>query len=109
MNSTTTTYSSLSHAQRISAFVVATQYMENYGDSKNPYWKAKGGSDCLVIGAPDAEAAAKAVEAVLVNDSYNQEWVIGTDTHATWEATLPEDAEYRAFLIECVRVVQYTP
>jgi hypothetical protein len=105
----TTTYSSLTPAQRTSAFVIGTQYMENYGDSEAPYWKAKGGYDYIVIGAPDADAAAKAVDAVLLNDSYNQEWVIATDTHAQWETTLPTDAEYRGFVIGSAKVIEYTP
>ena len=106
---TTTTYSSLTTAQRTSAFFVVTQYMENYGDSAAPHWKAKGGYDYIVIGAPDAAAAAKAVDAVLLNDSHNREWIIATDTHAQWEATLPKDAEYRGFVIGSAKVIEYTP
>lgn len=102
---TTTTYASLSPAQLTTAFVVCTQYKENYGDSTKPYWKFKGGSDYVVIGAANAEEASKAVEAVLVNDDYSQEWVLGTDTHAEWVATLPEEANHREFLIGCARVV----
>lgn len=105
----TTTYSSLTLAQRTAAIVVGTQYMENYSDTATPHWKAKGGYDYIVVGAPDAAAAVKAVEAVLVNDSHNWEWVLTTDTHAEWESHLPEDAEYRGFLMETARVVQYTP
>lgn len=102
---TTTTYASLSPAQLTTAFVVCTQYKENYGDSTKPYWKFKGGSDYVVIGAANAEEASKAVEAVLVNDDYSQEWVLGTDTHAEWVATLPEEANHREFLIGCARVI----
>lgn len=28
--------------------LIVTQYMENYGDSKNPYWKFKGGDEYII-------------------------------------------------------------
>jgi hypothetical protein len=32
--------------------VISTQYYDNYGDSKDPHWKAKGGSDYKIKNVP---------------------------------------------------------
>lgn len=29
-------------------FLIQTQYMENYGEANDPYWKMKGGSDYII-------------------------------------------------------------
>jgi hypothetical protein len=37
--------------------VIQTQYKENYGDSKDPYWKFKGGSTYFVTDLSDQQVA----------------------------------------------------
>ena len=39
--------------------VITTQYKENYGDSKNPYWKFKGGCDYKILKFTGSESEAK--------------------------------------------------
>lgn len=34
----------------MSKLLIYTQYYENYGSAEEPYWKAKGGSDYVVLG-----------------------------------------------------------
>lgn len=61
---------------------IYTQYFENYGDALNPHWKAKFGSDYVVV-LPDNAAGSNAQEIVEqvrsqieVNDDFNREYII---------------------------------
>jgi hypothetical protein len=62
--------------------VITTQYMENYGDATNPYWKYKGGLDYAVLnvdarGAELDDLVAKAKAKVEYANDYSEEYVIG--------------------------------
>lgn len=70
-------------------WIVGTQYMENYGDSEKPYWKAKGGSDYAVEAATAADAERVVQEKKCHKTDYSEEYIIGT--------TIP----YEQFVQEC--------
>jgi len=95
-------------------FVVSTQFLENYGahceDGKfasgNAYWKMKGGTDYIVSGLDriqDAVAfvAAKEMQNGLGAKEFPVEW----KTYEEWYAQLPEEEDYREFLIEQAREI----
>jgi hypothetical protein len=60
---------------------IFTQVFENYGDSTNPYWKAKGGDDYVVRNIEndsDATVAVMAVrEQIESNNDYLRETIVG--------------------------------
>ena len=89
-------------------FVVTTQFLENYGAhcedgrfaSSNHYWKMKGGYDYAVSGLDRIQDAVAFVAAIAMhNDIGSKEFPIEWKTWAEWEANLPEDQEYREFLM----------
>ena len=95
-------------------FVISTQYLENY-NCDNPgegedYFKFKGGSDYIVSGFDRVQDA---VVFVLDNHCYNnvgcKEFPSVWGTYEEWAAKLPEDPEYRAFILETAREVSRFP
>ena len=90
-------------------FVITTQFLENYGahaeDGKfasgNAYWKMKGGTDYLVTGLDRIQDAVAFVAAkAMVNEIGYKEFPIEWKTEHEWLDALPDDEEYREFLIE---------
>jgi hypothetical protein len=61
--------------------VIDTQYMENYGDATNPYWKFKGGSSYKVVGIPSGVDFSEVVEMVSseieYRNDYTEQYIIG--------------------------------
>ena len=58
-------------------FCVITQCYENYGTEDVPYWKAKWGSDFIVMNCPSREKAQKHVELhELLDNSFTREQVL---------------------------------
>lgn len=62
--------------------VISTQYLENYGDAENPYWKYKGGSEYKIpnfVGRDDeAESIVQRVRSTIeYAHEYAEEYVIG--------------------------------
>lgn len=95
-------------------FVIRTQILENYGahsedgkfSSGNAYWKAKGGNDYLVYGLDRYQDAWAFVAALAMeNNIYYKEFPTECLTEDEWLAQLPEDKDYREFLLEQVLVV----
>jgi len=92
-------------------YVVTTQVLENYGahDSESTgryrdgqsYWKFKGGSDYVVS---DVDRPADAMAFVMAARSHNglgyKEFPTTVQTYADWFAGLPDDEDYREFLVE---------
>ena len=95
-------------------FVVKTQQVENYGahcedgkfSSGNAYWKFKGGQDYIVkdVDRP-ADAMAFVMAAFSVNSIMFNEFPTEVLTYDEWNASLPEEEDYRQFLREQVLVV----
>lgn len=62
--------------------VISTQYLENYGDAENPYWKYKGGSDYKILNfigrEQDAAALVNKIRSRIeyAND-FSQEYILG--------------------------------
>ena len=90
-------------------FVITTQFLENYGahcedgkfTSGNAYWKMKGGTDYLVTGLDRIQDAVAFVAAIAMENSlYAKEFPIEWKTEHEWLDNLPEDEEYREFLLE---------
>jgi hypothetical protein len=90
-------------------FVITTQFLENYGahaaDGKfasgNAYWKMKGGTDYLVSGLDRIQDAVAFVAAkVMYNELGAKEFPVEWKTEHQWLDELPEDEEYREFLLE---------
>ena len=90
-------------------FVITTQFLENYGahcedgkfSSGNAYWKMKGGSDYCVSGLDRIQDAVAFVAAkTMQNDLYGKEFPVEWQTYEEWVAKLPEDEDYREFLLE---------
>jgi len=95
-------------------FVITTQFLENYGahcedgkfKSGNAYWKMKGGTDYLVSGLDRIQDAVAFVAATAMENSlYAKEFPVEWQTEAEWTAKLPEDADYREFLLEQLKRV----
>ena len=93
----------------MSKFVVSTQFLENYGahcedgkfSSGNAYWKMKGGSDYCVTGLDRIQDAVAFVAALRIQNSLGaKEFPVEWKTYAEWERDLPEDEDYREFLLE---------
>ena len=92
-------------------FVITTQFLENYGahceDGKfasgNAYWKMKGGTDYVVSGLDRIQDAVAFVAAKEMHNSIGaKEFPVEWKTYAEWERDLPEDEDYREFLLEQV-------
>jgi len=90
-------------------FVVSTQFLENYGahcedgkfSSGNAYWKMKGGSDYCVSGLDRIQDAVAFVAALRIQNGIGaKEFPVDWKTYAEWERDLPEDEDYREFLLE---------
>ena len=95
-------------------FVITTQILENYGahaedgkfSSGNAYWKMKGGTDYLVTGLDRIQDAVAFVAALsITNDLYCKEFPVEWKTEEEWIASLPEDEDYREFLLEQLKRV----
>jgi len=90
-------------------FVVTTQFLENYGahcedgkfSSGNAYWKMKGGTDYIVSGLDRVQDAVAFVAAkAMQNNLYGKEFPVEWKTYAEWTKDLPEDDDYREFILE---------
>ena len=90
-------------------FVITTQFLENYGahcedgkfTSGNAYWKMKGGTDYLVTGLDRIQDAVAFVAAIAMENSlYAKEFPVEWKTEHEWLDNLPDDEEYREFLLE---------
>jgi hypothetical protein len=90
-------------------YVVTTQFLENYGahtedgrfSSGNAYWKFKGGSDYVVDGLDREQDAVAFVAALCIqNNLACKEFPVKWQTYEEWVDSLPEDKDYREFLIE---------
>ena len=95
-------------------FVITTQFLENYGahseDGKfrsgNAYWKMKGGTDYCVSGLDRIQDAVAFVAAKeMFNSISAKEFPVAWKTYAEWERDLPEDEDYREFLLEQLKHV----
>ncbi len=95
-------------------FVITTQFLENYGahseDGKfrsgNAYWKMKGGTDYCVSGLDRIQDAVAFVAAkTMYNEIGAKEFPVSWKTYAEWERDLPEDEDYREFLLEQLKHV----
>jgi hypothetical protein len=71
--------------------VVDTQVYENYGDSDNPYWKAKGGSSIKVQGVPitlSRDSINELVKSLEIASDYITEtvinWSFQPDDYLSW-------------------------
>jgi len=91
-------------------FVISTQYLENY-NCDNPgegddYFKFKGGSDYVVSGFDRIQDATVFVlDTKCFNNDMCKEFPASWHTYDEWLANLPEDPEYREFLIDSARTV----
>lgn len=97
-------------------FVITTQFLENYGahaedgkfSSGNAYWKMKGGTDYLVTGLDRIQDAVAFVAAIsMENGIGGKEFPVEWKTESEWFDDLPDDEEYRDFLLE--QVVRVNP
>jgi len=95
-------------------FVITTQFLENYGahaedgkfSSGNAYWKMKGGTDYLVTGLDRIQDAVAFVAAIAMENGIGaKEFPIEWKTESEWFDDLPDDEEYRDFLLEQVQRV----
>lgn len=70
--------------------VIRTQYMENYGDAKDPYWKFKGGSEYKILGVPlsaDHKAVVAAASVERDTEYFREnviDWSIESDDYLSW-------------------------
>lgn len=95
-------------------FIVTTQTLENYGAHADTgrfadgtaYWKMKGGNDYLVkdIDRPQ-DAMAFVMAAFSENEVGYKEFPVEVKDMNEWRETLPDDEEYRNFIIEQVLIV----
>ena len=96
-------------------FVITTQFLENYGahsedgkfSSGNAYWKMKGGTDYCVSGLDRIQDAVAFVAAIAIENSlYAKEFPVEWKTYEQWTQELPEDEDYREFLLEQLKQVK---
>lgn len=90
-------------------FVITTQFLENYGAhcesgrfaDGNAYWKMKGGTDYLVTGLDRIQDAVAFVAAKFIaNEIGYKEFPVEWKTESEWLDGLPDDEEYREFLLD---------
>jgi len=90
-------------------FVVTTQFLENYGAHAESgkfrdgthYWKMKGGTDYIVSGLDRIQDAVAFVAAqCMYNEIGAKEFPVSWKTEHEWLDDLPDDEEYREFLLE---------
>lgn len=90
-------------------FVITTQFLENYGahdeDGRfangNAYWKMKGGCDYIVTGLDRIQDAVAFVAATRIENCIShKEFPTDWKTYDQWLADLPEDEDYREFILE---------
>jgi len=90
-------------------FVISTQVLKNYGahcedgkfSSGNARWKMKGGEDYCVTGLDRIQdALAFVASKAMYNEIELKEFPVKWQTYEEWEAKLPEDEEYREFLLD---------
>ena len=95
-------------------FVISTQILENYGAhcesgrfrDGNAYWKMKGGTDYCVSGLDRIQDAVAFVAAKeMFNSISYKEFPVEWQTYEEWFAKLPEDEDYREFLLEQLKHV----
>ena len=95
-------------------FVITTQFLENYGahaedgkfSSGNAYWKMKGGTDYCVSGLDRIQDAVAFVAAKEMHNSIGaKEFPVEWKTYEEWARDLPEDEDYREFLLEQLKHV----
>ena len=95
-------------------FVVTTQFLENYGAhcesgrfaDGNAYWKMKGGTDFIVTGLDRIQDAVAFVAATAMQNGIGaKEFPVEWKTFEEWEAQLPEDKEYREFILSTAQHV----
>ena len=90
-------------------FVVHTQTLENYGAHAESgkfadgmaYWKFKSGDTYVVSGLDRIQDAVAFVAAKEMHNSIGaKEFPVEWQTYEEWFAKLPEDEDYREFLLE---------
>ena len=90
-------------------FVVKTQFLENYGAhsedgryaSGNAYWKFKGGCEYLVTGLDRIQDAVAYVAALsMANEIGYKEFPMEWMTENEYYDQLPDDEDYREFLLD---------
>ena len=95
-------------------FVITTQFLENYGAHSESgkfadgmaYWKMKGGTDYLVSGLDRIQDAVAFVAAIAMENSlYAKEFPVEWKSESEWLDALPDDEEYREFLLEQLKRV----
>ena len=95
-------------------FVVHTQFLENYGAHAESgryadgmaYWKFKGGDAYVVSGLERIQDAVAFVAALRMQNSLGaKEFPVEWQTYEEWFAKLPEDEDYREFLLEQLETV----
>lgn len=89
-------------------FVITTQILENYGAHSESgkfadgmaYWKMKGGTDYLVTGLDRVQDAVAFVAAIAIENNLGyKEFPVEWQTEEEWTAKLPDEADYREFLL----------
>lgn len=95
-------------------FVVTTQFLENYGAhcesgkfaDGNAYWKMKGGTNYAVSGLDRIQDAVAFVAALAMENSvYAKEFPVEWKTWEEWAMDLPEEEDYKEFLLEQLKEV----
>jgi len=95
-------------------FVVTTQILENYGAHADSgrfadgqaYWKMKGGNDYLVQDLDRPQDAMAFVMAAFGENSLGyKEFPVEVKSMEEWRRTLPDDEDYREFLMGQIMVV----
>ena len=95
-------------------FVITTQFLENYGahcedgkfKSGNAYWKMKGGTDYCVSGLDRIQDAVAFVAAIAMQNCIGaKEFPVEWKTYEEWARDLPEEEDYREFLLEQLKHV----
>lgn len=88
----------------MNTYVVTTQFLENYGTSYKegaPRWKFKGGTDYIVSGLEREQDAVAYVAALCMQNNIQvKEFPISWTTYDEWLSNLPNDEEYRKFIMQ---------
>jgi len=94
--------------------VVTTQCLENYGahcesgrySDGNAYWKMKGGADYIVDGLDREQDAVAFVAAMCLQNNLSfKEFPVDWKTYDAWVAKLPEDKDYRDYILNTAKRV----